>query len=58
MECALGGVATNVADLSGMSLVELQYSDDPVIARSLQLVVGRSMCSHTGVLQNQFRDDI
>lgn len=58
MERALGEVATNVVDLSGLSLDELRYSDDPVLARSLQLLSGRAMCSQTGVLQNQFLEDI
>jgi len=58
MERALGEVATNVADLSALSLDELRYSDDPVLARSLQLLSGRAKCSQTGVLQNQYHEDI
>lgn len=58
MERALGEVDTNVLDLSGMSLDELRFSDDPMLARSLQLLSGRAMCSKTGVLQNEFREDI
>jgi hypothetical protein len=58
MERALGEVTTAVVDLSGLSLDEVRYSDDPVFARSLQLVPGRARCSQTGLLQNQFRDDI
>lgn len=58
MEPELDAVATNVVDLSGMSLAELRYSDDPVFAQSLQLLSGRAKCSQTGLLQNQFREDI
>jgi hypothetical protein len=58
MERALGEVTTNVVDLSGMSLDDLRYSDDPVLARSLQLLSGRAKCSQTGLLQNQFVEDI
>lgn len=58
MERTFGEVTTNVVDLSGTSLDELRYSDDPTLARALQLHIGRAKCSQTGVLQNQFRDDI
>jgi hypothetical protein len=58
MERALGEVDTNVLDLSEVSLAELRFSDHPMFARSLQLLTGRAMCSKTGVLQNEFREDI
>jgi hypothetical protein len=58
MERALGEVTTNVVDVSGMSLSELRYSDDPALVRSLQLLSGRAKCSQTGMLQNQFVEDI
>lgn len=58
MERAMGEVATNVVDLSGLSLDDLRYSADPVLARSLQMLSRRASCSRTGVLQNQFLEDI
>jgi len=48
-----GEVTSNMVDLSRLSLIELRTSEDPVLLRSLRLVVGHTECSHTGVLQNQ-----
>jgi hypothetical protein len=58
MERVMGEVNTNVLDLSGMSLDDVRFADDPILAHSLHLLAERAMCSNTGVLQNQFREDI
>lgn len=54
---ARGDLTTNVVDLTELSLAELRGSDDPVLLRSLTLVVGRMECSRMGVLQNQVLDE-
>ncbi|MFJ9786252.1 hypothetical protein ACIRSS_42245 [Amycolatopsis sp. NPDC101161] len=48
-----GEPATNVVDLSRISLAKLRYSDDPALLRSLDLVAGRTECGRSAVLQNQ-----
>jgi hypothetical protein len=53
MPRARAEVTTNMVDLTGLSLIELRSSDDPVLLRSLLLVADRTECSRTGVLQNQ-----
>jgi FXSXX-COOH protein len=53
---ARGEVSTNTMDLSAVSLSDLRDSDDPALLRSLRLVVGRTECGRTGVLQNQAPD--
>lgn len=57
MRSVSGEVATNVVDLTGLSLEELRSSDDPALVRSLALLTGRAECGQTGVLQNQKLDD-
>lgn len=49
-------VATDVVDLTRLSLAELRSSDDPALVRSLALVSGRAACGQTGVLQNEILD--
>jgi hypothetical protein len=51
-----GEVATDMVDLTSLSLTELRSSDDPVLLRSLLLISGRVECNRTGVLQNQAPD--
>jgi hypothetical protein len=58
MRHAKGEVTTSMVDLSALSLVELRSSDDPVLLRSLAVMVGRMECSRTGVLQNQAPEEI
>lgn len=58
MRHARGEVTTTMADLSEFSLAELRSSDDPVLLRSLAVVVRRMECSRTGVLQNQVPEEI
>ncbi len=53
---SVSDVATDVVDLTGLSLAELRSSDDPVLVRSLALLTGRAECGQTGVLQNQILD--
>jgi hypothetical protein len=52
-----GEVTTNMVDLADLSLAELSGSDDPVLLRSLVMMVKRLECSRTGVLQNQVLDE-
>jgi hypothetical protein len=54
---AAGEVTTNVVDLTELSLAELRSSDDPVLLRSLTLVVDHLRCSGMGVLENQILDE-
>jgi hypothetical protein len=53
MTHARGEVTTGMVDLNQVSLAELRSSDDPVLVRSLAVVVGRMECHRTEVLQNQ-----
>lgn len=57
MRQARGELTTNMVDLTGTSLAELRGCEDPALRRSLVLVVGRTECSRTGVLQNQAPDE-
>jgi FXSXX-COOH protein len=57
MRQARGELTTNMVDLTGVSLTELRGCEDPVLRRSLVLVVGRMECSRTGVLQNEMPDE-
>lgn len=58
MTHARGEVTTGMVDLNQVLLAELRISDDPVLARSLAVEVGRMECHRVEILQNQVPDKI
>lgn len=57
MSTVRGELATDMVDLTELSLAEVRGSTDPVLLQSLDVLVGRMECSRTGVLQNQVPDE-
>jgi hypothetical protein len=57
MSTVRGELATDMVDLTELSLAEVRSSTDPVLLQSLDVLVGRMECSRTGVLQNQAPDE-
>jgi len=57
MSTVRGELATDMVDLTELSLAEVRTSTDPVLLQSLDVLVGRMECSRTGVLQNQVPDE-
>lgn len=57
MSIVRGELATDMVDLTELSLAEVRSSTDPVLLQSLDVLVGRMECSRTGVLQNQVPDE-
>ena len=52
MKLVPGEVATDVVDVTGLSLEEIRNSDDPAFVQSVALLGRRAPCSQTGLLQN------
>ena len=44
---------TDIVDLTGLSLAELQTSDDPALLRSVRLLAGKTERGRAIPLQNQ-----